>query len=48
MIYKAEELKTKFTSEMKTNYNEQTEISDRNGDSVFEEEAVMQNRRGAL
>ena len=47
-MIKVEELKTKFTSEMKSNYNEQTEISDKNGDSVFEEEGSMQKRRGAL
>ena len=37
-MIKAEELKTKFTFEMKSAYNEQTEITDKNGDNVFEEE----------
>ena len=48
-MIKAEKLKTKFTSEMKTNYNVQTEISDKNGDSVFEEEGShAKQARGTL
>ena len=46
---KLKNLKPKFTSEMKTKYNEQTEISDKDGDCVFEEEGShAKQARGTL